>query len=460
MELRGQDVRDLKEWGTPIRDELQAVFTEPVKALAERIDVLVGEKPEIVNDIAGWPPVDCIPYSCHEIPPNLYQHTGVKEPFIPETDDELERFMDGFWQDNLRLHASTPGFHAHATFPEHRANLTETLRRWRQEGREVDLDDWNQYQEAYEAQLRRGFYTLGHNAAVMNIRSIFQFAADRGTFDQAEGRHASYLLASLSSPHRIGLYLRVPEGGYGNDFNEGQLRAASFIINFIEQDREFNADMWQKATEHYDILSKHTLRATVNKILYGVEESASVVVQEGEMSVLAMTSLATAQRIPGLDEPKRVMPQIEKDDLLNKLTLILPLGVAGATSAFGIYFPGMLRHADGHLSFDDATMRRLSEIRDQGTVIMHEEWSNYHARVAASDSPDDIAPPVRTGLTCPVAGSYRDENGAISPGAISTLTGTHRRVHDVVEVGSRIPDRHGIPWQVPRIPLSQTVVRG
>lgn len=439
--------RDLRVWGTPIRDELQEAFTLPAMRLADRIDEFVEQDPRTVNKIAGWRPVDPVPYSCHDLPPNLYDNIKCNRPFIPETDDDLDRLMDGFWQSNLRLHATTLGFHAHATFPDHKEYLADTLRHRREAGLDIDPADWEAYQQTYRRQLERGFFTLGHNSAIMNIRSIFDFAAERGTFDFAKGRHSSYLMTALSSPHQIGLYLRAPEGGYGREAAERFIRTTSFLSDFVEQDKGFNADMWRSAAVHYDVLSKHTLRATVNKVLYGVEESASVVTQEGWMSMLAMMNLATAEKINGLPKVGQAVAQIEKDDIINKVTLLLPLGVAGATSAFGIYFPGIMQYSESGLEFDRHTMGVLEVIRKTGSVIMHREWSDYIAQGGAEGGTE---PPVRTGLTCPLAGPYKNE-GIVSPGVVSRFTTTFRKVFDAIELGSVKPDKRGVPWEVPRL---------
>lgn len=437
--------RELKAWGSEIRTELQEVFTEPIHGLADRIEQFTSEQPEKVNEIAHWRPLDRVPYGVHDLPPHLFEHSG-SAPFIPATDTELEVFMDSFWSYNLKRHASIPGFHAHATFPDYRSNLTNNLKRRREEGIQIDPSEWQEYQHGYQAQLERGFFTLGHNAAVMNIPRILQIAEVRRTFDFATGRQQNYLLASMDSPHAIGLYLRVPEGEYGAEFAERLTRAASFMYDFINRDTQFHTDLWEQFNNHTEAVSVHTERAVLNRHLYSPEESMIVTVQEGVGSILGGVNLATAQKIDGYEDGDLALAKVIEDNIPDKMARLFPLGVAGAASTFGVYFPGIFSDTKGRLAFNASMLESLSGIKERATGVLHKEWTNYHqqlALVGGSDA-EQPQPPTRTGLNCPSAGPHKTETG-ILPGGIARLSEALLKVFNCIEADDAKPRRR-LPW--------------
>lgn len=437
--------RNLRLWGGPIRTELQEAFTEPLLDLAERMETYVEERSERVSEIANWRPADRVPYGVHDLPPNLYEHCDRQTPFLPASEYELTRFMDSFWERHLRLHASIPGFHAHATFPEHRDNLTATLRYRMEHGTNIDPDDWAQYQNSYQAQLERGFFTLGHNAAIMNLPWITEGADVRGIFEYAQGRQKSYLLASMSSPHRIGLYLRIPIGQYGYDFADRLIRTTSFMYDFIENDKELRADLWKRFGAHSQVISKHTDRGLLNGRLYSAEESMLTSSQEGIGSMLEAINLATAERVEGL-EADDLLAGIVHDDIINKITLLAPLGVAGAASTFGVYYPGMLQAGQNRLSISPNAILNLQNIRQLASGRVYQEWLDYHEQVKASEGDSSgIQTPSRTGLTCPMAGPFQAQEG-LSPGAISRLSQTFLKVYSCLTDRPEHSVQPRLPW--------------
>lgn len=439
--------RELKAWGSEIRAELQEVFTEPIHGLADRIEQFTAEQPEKVNEIAHWRPLDRVPYGVHDLPPHLFEHSG-SAPVIPATDTELEVFMDSFWSYNLRRHASIPGFHAHATFPDYRTNLTNNLKRRREEGIQIDPAEWQEYQRSYQAQLERSFFTLGHNAAVMNIPRILQIAEVRRTFDFATGRQQNYLLASMDSPHAIGLYLRVPEGEYGAKFAERLTRAASFMYDFINRDTQFYTDLWEQFNNHTEAVSVHTERAVLNRHLYSPEESMIVTVQEGVGSILGAINLATAQKIDGYEDGGSALAKVIEDNIPDKMARLFPLGVAGAASTFGVYFPGIFSDANGRLAFNASMLESLSGIKERATGVLHKEWTDYHQRLATvtlgGSNAEQLQPPTRTGLNCPSAGPHKTETD-ILPGGIARLSKALLKVFNCIEADETKP-RHSLPW--------------
>lgn len=437
--------RDLRLWGNPVRSELQEAFTEPLLALAARVEAYVEEYPEEVNAIANWRPADKVPYGVHDLPPNLYEHCNNPAPFIPASTHELSRFMDSFWERHLRLHASTPGFHAHAIFPEFRDNLTANLRQRMEQDNGINLEEWATYQQSYRTQLERGFYTLGHNTAVMNLPWITEGADVRGVFEYATGRQKSYLLAGMSSPHRIGLYLRVPVGEYGYDFADRLIRTTSFMYDFIENDTELKADLWRQFGHHGKVISEHTDRGLLNGRLYSAEESMLTASQEGIGSMLEAINLATAERV-GDYTADDLLAGVVRHDIVNKITLLAPLGVAGATSLFGTYIPGVLEADHDRLTVGPAFTTNLQEIRRLATGRVYQEWIDYQEQVSSNDrDPTGIRPPSRTGLTCPLAGPYRTNMGLL-PGAVSRLSETFLKVYQCIGERVEQQQQQRLPW--------------
>lgn len=448
---------DLRRWGGEVRYAQQEAMTMPLIDLADRIDDFVEKYPEQVNEIAGARPVDKVPYALHDLPPNLFDHcrTG---PFIPDSDHELERFMDSFWPSHMKLHASIPGIHMHATQPSFREGLTQTLRERREQGLDIDPDLWDQYQTSYHAQLDRGFYTLGHNAAIMNMRGISELMRDSGVFEFAAGRQDAYHYTHIDSPHTQGFYVRVPEGAYGQ--SERLLRTASFIADFMNQDREFNAELWHNVGQHYDIIENHTVKGTAfRKLTGGVtfsnEESTVVSSQDGGNSILGAIGMLTAEPIKGYENDfETVCKKLNEADMINQLTLQLPLGIVGGSATYGFYFPGLVEvNSDGELQFGVKAREQLNEIRKREAITIHGWWQEYHESVRriGEAATNEKAPMVQTGLPCPFAGAYKKPDGEVISGAVSRHSQTFFRVLDCVTEQPKDASHSVLPWDVPRI---------
>ncbi|HSW65656.1 MAG TPA: hypothetical protein VLI54_00765 [Bacillota bacterium] len=411
--------RYLQDWTGTIRSELQDVLQDPLRRFADRVDTFIDRFPEAVGAIAQARITDTVPYSVHDLPPHLYEHSG-GTPFVPSTDAELDVFLDSFWSGNLQLHARTMGVHAHATFPEHREHLTLTLRDRREAGNDViDPEDWAEYQQSYADQLGRGFFNLGHNAAVMNIPRILGLAAARQTPDFASGRQRTYRLASMDSPHSPGLYLRVPSSGYGPAHSDRLLRAGGLLYDLMHRDKRLRDDLWETYRENPGVVEVHTERAVMNRLLYSPAESLIVTSQEGVGSILGSVALAMPEKIPGHDDAAETFAKVIASRIPDKYARLFPLGVAGAASTFGMFFPDALEEGGGQsFAISADTLHSLAEIRARATGIMYERWLDYLAQVAAVEPGEPWpVPPTRTGLSCPAAGAYvrpnRREDGAI-----------------------------------------------
>jgi hypothetical protein len=294
----------------------------------------------------------------------------------------------------------------------------------------------------------------------MTIPDLLQFADERGILAAIPGRQKEYLLTSLSSPHRIGMYMRVPIGAYGSSFASRLSRTATLLCDMIEQDRELAGDLWHTVDAHYNVVANHSTRGRANRAVtqgvnYGNQESAIVAAQEGIISMVAAINMLTAEQVPGFereDGAERLLEQLAKDDMLNKLTLFIAQGVAGSVGVNGIYIPGMVQNEGGKLSFSEDALARLESLRNGVTAIMHARWTDYHARAAEKgvEAADAELPQVLLGLPCLAAGPYRRPDGSLTPGAITRLTSTFVKVFNSITPTYKQP-RVVFPWLGPRV---------
>jgi hypothetical protein len=437
--------RELNKWGRSARKELKEMGTDPLSRLADRIDRFVETQPEIVDEIAHWRPIDRVPYSVHDLPPEA-------EPFIPSSEGELEAYLDSFMRMHQRLHASIPGFHVEATsFPAYRENLAATLRRRREDGSQVDPYHWEQYQAVYKAQLARGFFTLGDNAAaIMRLRAS-RSAEKRGIFKYMTGQYESYLLMGMGSP-KLGLYLRVPipRGDLGLISAERLIRAGSFIYDFMALDQEFADQLKHEIEKHPNLVSQRTLRGKNSQGRYNRTEALIINAQEGIGSIIGSAACIAGDYY----DFDQVITQLVKGDLANQLALYVTVGVCGAVTAFGRYFLDPTQNIGDRLILSPTMLDDIQSIRERSAEILHAQWTKWLNHLVefqkngeTSSPPDD--PPDWTNLPCPHAGSYRSSQGNLSPGAITRLTQTLGHVYSCITPRPDYPGHQSLPWEPP-----------
>jgi hypothetical protein len=445
--------RELNKWNRSARKELKAMGADPLSQLADRIDRFVETQPEIVDELAHWRPIDRVPYSVHDLPPEA-------EPFIPSSEGELEAYLDSFMQIHQRLHASTPGFHVEATsFPAYRENLAATLRRRREDGTQVDPYHWQQYQAVYKAQLARGFFTLGDNAAaIMRLRASGS-AEKRGIFKYMAGQYESYLLMSMGSP-KVGLYLRVPvpKGDLGLISAERLIRAGSFIYDFIALDQEFTDQLKRETEKHHDVVFQRTLRGKNSQGRYNSIEALIISSQEGIGSIIGSAACIAGDR----EDFDQVMTQLVKGDLVNQLALYVTVGVCGAVTAFGRYFLDPTQNVGKRLTLSPTMLTDVRSIRERSAGIVHTQWTKWlnhlvEVQKNGEDSSPPGNPPDWTNLPCPHAGPYRSPQGDhLSPGAITRFTQTLGHVYSCITPRPSYPGHQSSPWEPPSFIPGQT----
>lgn len=430
-------LRELSQWGTPARDRLQDLLTEPLARLADRVDRLVGSRPEIVRRIAGWRPLDVIPYDCADLPPDLFHGLGDTTPFLPGSEHERAALVEAHLHRRRRLQERVPGVYANITFPDYRDNLLSVLRRRTR----IDHDHWREYQAAFQTQKTRNFLTLGDNAAVLTRLRTSNSAEARGVFEHAAGRQRDCVLMTLSSP-RSGLHSRVAVGEYGHAHANRLARAGSFLCDVIEQDREFTAEIWRGIEDNRDLIQNHTLRGRYAKGRYDLTESVIVTAQEGVNSILGNVCLATAQRIPGINDAAQAFERVTRDGILDQLALRLSVSVNGTATAFGVFFPDLVRQDGRRLTLARNGLDSLKRIRENTVAILHGKWREFRETGGESRMPD------WSGLPCPYAGHHNTADGR-NPGAISRLTETLLGIYRCLDPE---PGREGLqdhPWAPP-----------
>lgn len=438
--------KKLRTWNQGIENDLRESLSKPFVNLAERIITFVDEKSSKVDQIANWHPIDMVPYAVADLPPNLFEPFGNNTLITPRSEDELQSFMAEYVPYNVKYQSQTHGFVA-GRKEDHLA-LEGTLRLRMKRGETVlDHTAWEQYQETYLAQRERDFNTLSFNSATISRPGFLGFNIERKTFDHFTGRFDSFLIASNSTTDMATQPVRTPIGAYGRKFADIQTRTALFMMDFIQQDPELLHEARLLNDRQRELVQNHTARA---KEAWGIPESIILTGQEGVLQVHAQFSSATATELDGYPtEGSNPLPRLAKDDIPNKAALLASLGTSAPIIVHGIFLPNMLHEQNGQFAISPDSQKHLEEMRTSGRRDLHyPQWEAYQEKVATGTAKaEDL--PIRTGTRCPFAGDYKNEQGILSPGAITKFTEAYATVAAAIEPKINKRFTRYRPWNLP-----------
>src|SRR5688500_2282235 len=100
-------------------------------------------------------------------------------------------------------------------------------------------------------------------------------------------------------------YLFMPVGEYGPRFSEKLLRTTVYLVNRAQQ--VLGESTRNLAQAHPDIIARHTTRGHEGRPLDATLVST---MQEGARSTMEVIALLTADKVPGYDNPERLLEAI------------------------------------------------------------------------------------------------------------------------------------------------------
>lgn len=447
-----------------ISHELRAELTPLIYDSSDRIDELLeAHDAEALNARAHRLPLDGpIPFELYALPPALLLRlpapAGV--PVMPASEAEADQVIKAFWPEYLRFYRSVSRLPHWASPESVRQRWTAELKR--RVGHVVDRESWQRYVAAHEAQLARGYYELDYVSGDRVRPENLAFSEAHRIFTTATGRSDSFMMAATSARRdsarsQVAERLQVSIGEYGPELAARLARTAGLMIDLSEQDAVLRAASRDIVDRSGLLIAEHTMRAGRSSTPADVADSLVSTVQEGDMSIMLAMSLLTAERVTGHeDDPDGLVARIVADDLVNQLTLRVPLTVTGTAFFHGIYFPRLVASDDhGHLELGLEPLRRLRKMRAYALRLHDQHWREHEEEFRAWQDGDRSSPrpwpPVRTGLGCPVAGRVHDETGPdqlVLPSGITRRTQTFGRVFAAIRP---IPNDQVPRWGTPHL---------
>lgn len=413
---------------------------------AHRVFAYLRNHPDRVRRATEFHAIDEVPYGPHlAIPPDIEEAVG--RPFTPPAAGRVDDVVEAYWHYRLsRTSLASPGANGfdRAARDDLRAALATA--------EAIDPAAWREYvgvhrRQQERAAKRRGVCTLMRNSTSLSQRFNIAFTREHGLFDTPDLRHYDTFLlgANSSGASTIISPMRVPVGDYGVGFAAKMLRAANFLVDFAEQDQQLLLDVASLVKPRREIVMERTMRALDG---WGPEVGTVLGLQEGFQSMFSTAIMHTAERISGLENaPDQAVNQVCADDLPNQTTLHAGLAFAFPMMVHGVTLPVPNQWTpDRRLELGERCVDRLTRLREITEALEYDALMEYRRKLAAGDT--DARPPVRTGMVCPFAGGFRDDNGFVE-GLITELTPLIPAVAAVIDNSRELPSGMGRPTELP-----------
>lgn len=434
----------LAEHGDEIRDNLRDSLHDAGVRFAGRVLDYVQRHPERVRRAADFHAIDEASNGKHlAIPPDI--HVALRGPFRPPPADRIDVVVAVYEEFNaIRGGVESPGAH-------YRERISrEDLRAALSSAGAVDRAVWAEYVRVHRRQQdrarhRRGLCTLLQNAGAYADQGNRAFTNVHGLLDVPNLRHYdTFLLAANSAGSQFVSPMRVPVGDYGVRFARRMMRSANFLVDFAQQDQELLLDIAALVPPHRATVMERTLRARDG---FGPEVGHVRAIQEGVQSIFSKLIMHMAEPIRRFEtDPMGAFTAVCAADLPNITTMHSGLAVAGPMLLHGVTLPHPNEWSPrGKLVLREGCRDQLHGLQEKSVDIEFAALQEYLAKRAAGDAAAHA--PVRTGLWCPFAGGFRDDNGTFVDGLISHLTQMLPVV--MAAVGDEPSDGHGMPWEAP-----------
>lgn len=368
-----------------------------------------------------------VPYKLAAIPPDFFDDG---QPHTFETEQALERHLDNYWyQDDIKAeheNAMQPLWGARA-----RTTVAAELKRiFIESPIPMDFSGWDEYSQADMNIGRRTFMLNSFFAAHVQPQ-----AAKAGFFDYfTEQTEAglitnSILLAGNSSV--AGIY-RSPilqnDRELTNRLLNAGLHAAIVAANDEAALHDFDALL--QNDDNRELFHRHVQRTSKlggtsdrnfgpDRLAYMATESFMTVA-----GALAFMAQVNPEGYPY--DGYQLISDLAEQNMVDKLTRLVPFGFIGPALLFGRYIPGLLYATeddryDYRLRFNPDAVEVLSAFAERVQADHAQQWRDYDRLLV--DDPT-LFPPVQTGGRCPFSGKIRNNIDPASPipSAVSSYT--------------------------------------
>lgn len=458
MSEQAVDTRDtalqheLREWTAGITRNLCAAFTPPVDRLCGRIlqsmstvDAIDSTDDVFANLTTMHHPIQALP-RMPALPPLEMPHP------LPHRSEEVDGYVKQ-WQFYLTQHdANIAGYSGQAE--DNRTVIDRLAAELRALADSGNYDyDWGSYNRAHAAQHARDFCSLSYEAIRLAVTkhgpSDFVRLEQELIVEHLPQQHETYLTQNTSSLLRQAAHVRAAIGE-NEDFALRLVRAGAFIVDWMEQDPVFQADLERQTALYRDTIRKHVLRA------HGTQFPNDPQVMLHTCQEAVAVALVTQVRLlmEGHEEnPPRLRPYLVGRRLVARSTAIAPIGLVGPAQFQNRSFenPMLEFPLTAHEPQLTKEVRHMLSAMNSRWLreIDYPAWAAYHAKLMAGHT--DVQPPVRTGVMCPAILSYTDpETGIVYPDAITSLTRVLLDLTDCIEPSlSPIHTRYR-PWEIPQ----------
>lgn len=399
-----QKRRILYEAGKGIQDELQEALSEPMLDLVERAGNFAADDPDALHQAAYFHPVNELPYTI--LPPDLPQP-------LPLDKEEIAPYLADFWPPHEQRQRGFAGIHDLEILP--RRKLLDNMQAELEaviDGREAAPNDWGAYVQTYEAEQQRDFISLPAIAADSGRRKYAAddsfLAVERAVIaEHYTYRYPSNLFLHSGAYHSLGNYIMMPLASEADrSIAKKRLRAAAFIIGWIEKDTTFHDAMVEAEAAHSKVIRENTLRAqdapedAPKSPVHGFQESVGRAI------------------LPLVAEIERAGDAPVNGARVAKVTQLASLGHVGPTFIRGVGVGWQILSRSGDIT--ETARTKLAAIQDRWVDDFH--WPQYIAYVEARERGEHPNPLERTGRPCAFAKSYRSPTGLILPSVIAKTT--------------------------------------
>jgi hypothetical protein len=304
---------------------------------------------------------------------------------------------------------------------------------------ELDPKEHARYEETYKEHIAKGTEThmlelwTYRNREVSKNSQKLGYDKKETRFDRTPGRFTEFVYTHIETgaPDFISVpsSIVMPVGAYGREFAEKLVRATAVAME--QAGHVVDAEAAEIAEKYDDVLGRRTARGGSErykdyaKNLFrpeGAEHSPitevtpKAILQEGILSVMQALALLTADKVPGYDDPDKLLDDIVDQGVIERFTRKLPMGYVGPLTLKGGYFPNPLRvEDDGSLTLSEPFTEHLRAERQPfiETALMWLAMKHDYA-----DDPDFLKDfnEGELAIICPVAselGGLRDISEAV-----------------------------------------------
>lgn len=262
--------------------------------------------------------------------------------------------------------------------------LHDTVRSHIIYGERLNLDPQAhaQYEQTYKEHIAKGteahmleLWTYRNREVTKNSQKLGHDKKET-RFDRVSGHFTEFVYTHVdtNAPDFISVpsSIVMPVGAYGKEFAEKLVRATAVAMEQVGHVVDLEAA--EIAEKYDDVLGRRTARGAserykdYSKNLFrpeGAEHNPTTkhtpkaILQEGILSVMQAVALLTADKVPGYDDPDKLLDDLVDQGVIERFTRKLPMGYVGPLTLKGAYFPNPLHVKDGSLELSEPFTEHL-----------------------------------------------------------------------------------------------------